>query len=327
MSSTAFTGRLLASSIRTTLSRLRRGPRHPGWSWGFEVVIETLRRHSAALARLSWVEQRAGWGALVQPPTPEVRGVRRELCEIAGLPAAWFTPPGQPQGTVLYLHGGSFIYGSIDTHSETIARLARSSAARVLAIDYRLAPEHLFPAAIEDVLSAYRALRASGHERVVIAGDSAGGNLAAVATVALRDAGDPPAGAVLLSPWVDLAARDGSLLTNAAYDWAEPSCFESWARCYLGDHDPSDPRASPLRADLAGLPPLFVVVGTAEMLLDQVRAFVDKAHRASVEVEVFEHEGMVHNGISLAPMFERCREVERRAGAFIARCLASSDAG
>jgi monoterpene epsilon-lactone hydrolase len=303
---------------------MRRGPRHPGWLWGFEVVAETLKRHSAALAARSWVEQRAGWRALAQPLTAEVRDVRREPCEIAGLPAAWFTPPGQIRGTVLYLHGGSFIYGSVDTHAETIARLARSSSARVLALDYRLAPEHPFPAAIDDALSVYRALRASGHARVVIAGDSAGGNLAAVTTIALRDEGDPPAGAVLLSPWVDLAARGGSLASNAAYDWAEPDYFDAWARCYLGDHDPSDPRASPLRANLVGLPPLFVVVGTAEMLLDQVRAFADKARRASVEVEVFEDEGMVHNGISLAPMFERCREVERRAGAFLARCLASS---
>jgi monoterpene epsilon-lactone hydrolase len=321
MSSLAFAGRLLASSLETTLRRLRSGPRRPGWSWGFEVVTTTLKKHGAALARRSWTEQRAGWGALAQPLTPEVRDVRREPCEIAGRSAAWFTPPGQPRGTVLYLHGGSFIYGSIDTHAETIARLARRSTARVLAIDYRLAPEHPFPAAIDDALVAYRTLRASGHERIVIAGDSAGGNLAAVTALALRDEGDPPAGVVLLSPWVDLTSHGGSLLTNSAYDWAEPGDFDAWSRCYLGGHDPGDPRASPLRADLAGLPPLFIVVGTAEMLLDQVRAFADKARRASVEVELFEEEGMVHNGISLAPLFERCREVERRAGAFIARRL------
>lgn len=322
MASPAFAGRLLTSAFGTTLHRLSKGPRHPTWSWGLEVVVTTLKKHGGALSRLPWQGQRAGWGALAQPLSPEVRDVRREPCELAGLPAAWFTPSGHPRGTVLYLHGGSFIYGSIDTHAETIARLAKASGARVLAIDYRLAPEHPFPAGIDDALSAYRALRASGHDRIVIAGDSAGGNLTAAASVALRDAGETPAGAVLLSPWVDLTAQGGSLVENAAYDWAEPADFDAWARCYLGEHDRRDPRASPLFADLAGLPPLFIVVGTAEMLLDQVRSFADKARRASVEVDLFEDEGMVHNGISLAPLFERCREVERRAGAFIARRFA-----
>lgn len=313
MASIAFVGNLVKSAVAATT---RGGRRRPGWSWGFEVIATAMKARAAAIARHDWPTQRRLWAAMTAPPGPIFRKITREKTEIAGMKAEWFVPK-DPRNVVLFFHGGSFIYGSIATHAETIARIAIAAEARTLAIEYRLAPEHPFPAAIDDALAAYRALRSQGFERIVLAGDSAGGNLAAAATIALRDAGDPPRAAVLLSPWIDLGARGGSLETNAAFDWAESIDFVRWAECYLAGASADDPRASPIRAGLAGLPPLFVTVGTAEMLLDQVRAFVDRARSAGTRVDLFEDPDMIHDGIAFAGVFERCREVERRIAAFV----------
>jgi len=315
MASLAFAGNLLSSAVKTTARRFSRRLR-PTWSWGFEVVAMAMKARAAVIEKHDWADQRRMWGAMTAPPGPIFREVTRERVELAGMKAEWFVPKA-PESVVLYIHGGSFIYGSIATHAEMVARVAVAAKARVVVFEYRLAPEHPFPAAFDDVLAAYRALRAQGHERIILAGDSAGGNLAAALAIALRDAGDPPAAAVLLSPWVDLAARGGSLETNAAFDYAETGTFERWAECYLASASADDPRASPLRADLSNLPPLFVVVGTAEMLLDQVRAFADKARAAGTRVELFEDPDMIHNGLAFAGLFARCREVERRIGAFV----------
>lgn len=309
----------MRSAAAVSARRRSRGPLRPTWSWGFEVVADAMKTHAAHIGQHDWATQRRLWDAQ-SAPSPVFREVTREPTQIAGLRGEWFLPKNAaPKAVVLYLHGGSFIYGSMKTHGEAIARIALASSARVFAADYRLAPEHPFPAQLDDALAAYRALRAQGHERIVIAGDSAGGNLAIVTSLALVEAGDPPAGAVLLSPWVDLTARGGSLESNAPCDYAAPENFPRWAATYLSGAEADDPRASPIFADLSKLPPSLVVIGTAEMLLDQVRAFVDRARAAGAGVEVFEDPDMIHDGIVFAGLFARCREVERRVGAFVKR--------
>ncbi len=325
MSTVRFLGELAVSSIGVTARRTALGRARPSWSWGFEVVADALKKRSAAIAPLDWTAQRAAWAALSRPG-PIVRRVRREDLEIGGLRAAWFSPRegATSASVVLYLHGGSYIYGSIDTHLETIARVALATSGRVLAVDYRLAPEHPFPAALDDAVAVHRWLvEREPPGKVVLAGDSAGGGLALAALVALRDAGAPrPAGAVLISPWVDLAARGGTLESNAAWDWAEPEDFVRWADTYLAGASPRDPRASPTYADLAGLPPLLILLGGAEMLRDQVTELASRARAAGTRVDLEIEPDMIHNGPSFAGLFARCRAAYDRIGAFVAEVTA-----
>jgi acetyl esterase/lipase len=316
MASIAFLGELLAASVVVTIARSRRGPLRASWSWSFELIARALKHRAAAISRLDWQSQRAAWSAM-NGPAPILRMVKREALELASMRAEWFEPKEGASATsvVLYFHGGSFIYGSIETHRETLAHLALATGGRVLAIDYRLAPEHPFPAALEDCLRAYRALRESGIEasRIVVAGDSAGGNLA----LQVAKADDPPAAAILFSPWADLSASGGTLETNAPYDYAEPDDFVRWAACYLAGADPRDPRASPLYHDFAGFPPLFVSVGTAEMIHDQVTALVRRARAAGVRVELYEHPDGIHNHQVFAGLFPECGAVFEKIGVFV----------
>jgi acetyl esterase/lipase len=199
---------------------------------------------------------------------------------------------------LLYLHGGWFVVGSIESHRKMVARIAAAAGCRALIIDYRLAPEHQFPAALEDSLSAYRWLLAEGYrpDRTVIAGDSAGGGLTASTLVSLRDMGDPmPAAAVMLSPMTDLLLLGDSVKTKAKED---PFVNETWCRkcigMYLGGTDPKEPLASPLYADLKGLPPILIQVGSREILLDDSVRFADHARQDGVSVELDVWDGMFH---------------------------------
>jgi epsilon-lactone hydrolase len=319
---------LVWASLFSTLATRFRGERaRAGWSFGFEVVARALKANAARVSLLDWPAQRVAWEAMVRP-SPILKQLRFEKASLGGVAGEWFIPRGASEGgpVVLYFHGGSFIYGSIaSTHRELIAREAVAAGARTFAVDYRLAPEHPFPAAIDDALAAYRGLLHAGVEpsRVVVAGESAGGNLALVTLLRARDAGVPlPAGAVLACPWVDLTARGGSLTENARFDWAEPRDFERWAETYLAGHDARDPLASPSHADLRGLPPLLVQVGSAEMLLDQVEALTRRARASGVAVEHRVHADMVHNWHVLASVFRSGRDAIDEIGAFVRRVTA-----
>lgn len=191
--------------------------------------------------------------------------------------------------TILYLHGGGYYFCSPRTHRAVSFGLATRTGARVFSLDYRLAPEHRFPAALDDAIAAYRRLIAAGAlpQTVVMAGDSAGGGLALAALVALRDAGDPlPAGALLFSPWTDLAATGASISAN---DGADPmfsgASIARAAKLYLGDTAATHPYASPLYADMQKLPPLFIQAGSTEVLLDDARRVAARATQAGVAVE------------------------------------------
>jgi epsilon-lactone hydrolase len=235
---------LLASVFATAAARRRRGPLLPSWSFGFEVITRAQKRFNASLAPLPPLEQRRLWGALkARSPALDAVNVREQT--LAGVRTFWFEPKrGASSTVVLYLHGGSFIYGSERSHGDLAARLALATGARVAFPIYRLAPEHPFPEAADDVRRVFDALAgAVGAGRVIVAGDSAGGNLALTLVLALRDAGRAlPRAVVPISPWVDLAARGGSLDKNQPYDWAEPEQFESWARTYLArGEDPKRP--------------------------------------------------------------------------------------
>ena len=224
--------------------------------------------------------------------------VQQEPADPGGVPGVWFTPPdARPDRAVLYLHGGGYMVGSVATHRSLIARIARASGVRCLAIDYRLAPLHPFPAAVEDACTAYRWLLAQGlgAARLVLAGDSAGGGLALGSLVALRDAGDPlPAAGVCLSPLTDLEVSGDSARGGADDPMVTRDGVAMMAEAYLQGADARDPRASPLHADFAGFPPLLIQVGTREVLLDDATRVAARARAAGVRVTLEKGEGLTH---------------------------------
>jgi epsilon-lactone hydrolase len=227
---------------------------------------------------------------------------------------------------ILYLHGGGYIAMSPTTHRSVTSRLAGLSEASLFALDYRLAPEHPFPAALHDALATWHALIAAGRpaSRIVVAGDSAGGGLALALLIALRDAGeDLPAGAVLFSPWTDLAATGESVVTN---NTADPLFFGVWiapmAQFYLGATPANDPLASPLYADLSGLPPLLIQVGDTEILLDDSRRLSEKAQQAGVDVTLQIWPDVPHGWQIFAPILPEARAALRDASVFIRARLA-----
>jgi len=267
--------------------RLARGPARPGWTLRTELVATSLRAvvmHSKRRG-VHWL--RAAQAA-VPSPSASARRVRFEPLAAGGVPALWCLPPDpHPRRTIVYLHGGGYVIGSPHTHRDLLARLALGAGARVLGVDYRLAPEHRFPAAHDDCLAATRfALADAGDPAAcAIAGDSAGAALAVATLCGLRDAGEAlPAAAALLCPWADPHAAGGSMDANADADFGDRELLLGWIEAYAPGEIARDPRITLLGADLAGLPPLLVQAGGAEILLDQIEAFVARARAAGVEV-------------------------------------------
>lgn len=234
-------------------------------------------------------------------------------------------PGADPEAALLYLHGGAFIAGSAHGYRSLAAELARAGGLTSWSVDYRLAPEHPFPAAVDDCVAAYRALLARGlaPSRIVLAGDSAGGGLVLSTLLALRDAGDPlPAAAILLSPFANLAC-DGATYESKIDE--DPTLtvagLVAGAAHYLGANDPCDGLASPAHADLAGLPPLLIQVGSAEILLDDAVRVAASAGAAGtfVRLDVWPH--MPHVFPAFAFMLEAGRLALQDAGQFIMQSL------
>jgi monoterpene epsilon-lactone hydrolase len=273
------------------------------------------------------------------PETPEVAEVRArfekmgeflggapdgkcEKVDAGGVPAEWVTAPGcDPARAVLYLHGGGYVIGSINTHRRLAYDISAASGARVLVIEYRLAPEHPFPAAIEDAAKAWRWLLQQGFaaSRLAIAGDSAGGGLTLATLVNLRDQKlGLPACAVAISPWVDLEGVGTSITARAAQDPMVQKDGLLWmAGLYLNGKDAKTPLAAPLHADLKGLPPILVQVGTAETLLDDATRIAEKLHAAGVDVRLAIWPNMLHVFPLFAPILSEGRDGCLEIGSFI----------
>ena len=212
-----------------------------------------------------------------------------------GLRGEWIGSGDGP--VVVYLHGGGYCIGSLGSHRAMLTHLAAAIGGRILAVDYRLAPEHQFPAAIDDAVAAFRMVTAEHDPRgVVIAGDSAGGGLTVATLIALRDAGDAlPAAGVCLSPWADLTQSGATITSKADVDpMVRAEDLDRWAAAYAGATDPGLPALSPVFGDLTGLPPLHIEVGTAEVLLDDARRLASRARDAGVDVTTFEGEDLIH---------------------------------
>jgi epsilon-lactone hydrolase len=215
-----------------------------------------------------------------------------------GLRGEWVEWTTDPQSTIYYLHGGGYITCSPATHRPLTLALSRAAKARVFALDYRLAPEHRFPAAVEDAVNGYLWLIKNGvaPDRIVVGGDSAGGGLTMAMLVALRDAGEKlPCAAFCLSPWTDLEGTGQSLITNDHCDsMFYGESIRKVAPIYLGSRPATDPLASPIYADLSGLPPLLVYASSSEVLLDDSVRLAERAKRYGVDVDLRVWEDMPH---------------------------------
>jgi acetyl esterase/lipase len=279
-----------------------------------KTVQELLR--GADLEGLTIAERRKATASVASVPPA---GTVVEPVAANGVPAEWVTAAGVGDGrALLYLHGGAYQIGSPATLRHLVALLSGVAQARALSLDYRLAPEHPFPAAVDDAAAAYRWLVAEGTDpaRIAVAGDSAGGGLALGTLVALRDAGEPmPAAAVLLSPWTDLALTGESLRTRAAVDMmVKPGSMHQTAAAYLAGEDPRHPYASPLYADLRGLPPLLIQVGDAEIILDDSTRVAARAREAGVDVTLEVWDEMPHVFHAFAGLLPESDQAIERIG-------------
>ena len=245
-----------------------------------------------------------------------------EKVDAGGVPAEWVSAPGCDTGrAILYLHGGGYAIGSLNTHRRLAYDISAASAAKVLLIDYRLAPEHPFPAAVDDAAAAWRWLLQQGFpaSRLAIAGDSAGGGLTIATLVNLRDKKLLlPACAVALSPWVDLEGLGNSITTRAAQDPMVQKDGLMWmAKMYLAGQDPKTPLAAPLHADLKDLPPVLIQVGSAETLLDDAIRVAEKMHAAGVDARLAIWPNMLHVFPLFAPILSEGRDGCIEIGNFI----------
>jgi len=305
------------------------GPRRPTWTLELETVAEVLRRSANLSTVLPLQIQRR----VIDPPRPVTKPMREvdmKPVDAGGVSAEWFSQPASDRSRViLYLHGGGYSTGSINSHRDFLARLCIASGMRVLAADYRLAPEHPFPAQLEDSHRVYRWLieELGIHpEHIVIGGESAGAGLTLSTLVSLRDAGLPlPAGGVLVSGWFDLDSRSTSMQFNSHYDFVTRIGIRTMAKRFAPRSEHSNPLVSPVHADMSGLPALLIQVGAAETLLDDNLRVAEAARSAGVEVKLEVWPDMIHAWHVFAPMLEEGRRAIARIGEFVKERTALAD--
>lgn len=240
--------------------------------------------------------------------------------------AEWITPKGAPnEKVILYIHGGGFISGSCLTHRMHVSKFVLGSRIKALLFDYRLAPEHPYPAAVNDCVAAYLWLLEQGYlpSDIVLCGESAGGTLTLATLVALKDQGIPlPGGGVSISPVTDLTCSANSFTTNFKNDIAPLNSWSVWTGYYIGDNDPGLPWLSPLKADLKGLPPVLLCVGSSEIHLDDTVNFAKKAKEQGTRATLMVWEGMVHAFPIMSPLFPEAKKAMGDICLFIRERLA-----
>jgi epsilon-lactone hydrolase len=263
---------------------------------------------------------RQDWDALFESPVIDT-AISPVLA--GGVDSVWIAAEGaESDRTLLYLHGGGYKLGSTRSHRDLMTRISAAARCRVLGVNYRLAPEHVFPAPVDDAFAAYQWLLSQGVApgRIAVAGDSAGGGLAAALLLNLREYRIPmPAAAVMLSAWTDLTAQSQSYQTRAELDPIhQRGMILGTARTYLGPRgDPEHPLASPLFGALQGLPPLLLQVGERETVLDDSTRFADKARAAGVAVQLEVYENMIHVFQQFAADLPEARRAIESIGRFL----------
>jgi acetyl esterase/lipase len=323
---------LCHSALAVCVRRTFKGPRRPDWNWAVELGTEGLKAQlAAAFAIPDVTEARRYLDAVVLKSTA--------LAEVSIAPSStsirgsWFVPKREgPRATMLYLHGGGYSFYS-KGHASLIALITVAAQSRTFALDYRLAPESRFPAQLEDAFQAYRWLLDSGVSAndLVIAGDSAGGNLTLALLLAVRDAKLPlPALAVVLSPATDFDLGGGpmedgtSLCDNEPWDWIDRRMLGHWADWFCSPDQRRDPLVSPIYADLRGLPPIYIQAGGAEILYDSIQAFADCARKQGANVVRETWPTMNHDFQMFGYHAPQSKEALRRIGEVVAANLRQS---
>jgi acetyl esterase/lipase len=288
----------------------------PSWSDTTETLAMILHHYSKRAVHLPLEIQRD----ILRRASGVDDSLELEHVDVGSLKGAWFAPPqSQPERVILYLHGGGYALGSIDSHRDLVTRLSIAAGARALAVEYRLAPEHRFPAQLDDAVRTYRWLLDQGiaPERIVIGGDSAGGGLTMSTLLRLREEREAlPAGAFLISPWVDLEAG-GATFDNEPFDYLNRRVLRAYARRFVEPHELRHPLAAPLHAELGGLPPILIHAGGAEVLLDDARRLATRIEAAGGAVELEVWEDMIHAWHVFAAFLEPGREAIERLGHWV----------
>jgi monoterpene epsilon-lactone hydrolase len=249
-------------------------------------------------------------------------GVAIENFEIAGLPAQWISlPVTKPEKIIFHLHGGGYVTSAIDAYQMMGISMAQTLGRKVLLPEYRRAPEHPFPAALEDALAAYRWLLGQGYKPVdiLMSGDSAGGGLCLAVVQALRAAGEPlPAALLVMSPWTDLTFQGQSHASRAKAEVIlKTDLLREWAAFYFGKENPANPLISPVYADFHGFPPLLIQVGSQEILLDDARMLAERANAHGVSVTLKVWDGMWHVWQALGDLIPETRQAFEEVGRFL----------
>lgn len=288
-----------------------------------EKLIETLRSRP----KVTEVGERRKAIDAFAKAFPPAADVTIEKLTIGGVTAEKSRTPGDDgSAAILYVHGGGYVIGSLDSHRHLVTEAGRAAGVPVYALDYRLAPEHPFPAPVEDTVVAYRHLLAQGIApgKIAVAGDSAGGGLVVAALVAFREAGLPqPSCGWTISPWIDLEALGGTMTSNAASDpTVQKDTIQEMARLYLGGANPRSPSAAPLYADLRGIAPLLIQVGGIETLLDDSIRLAGRAAAAGVPVRLDVWPGMPHIWHIFHPILTAGRQAIAQGGAFVKEAMA-----
>ena len=286
----------------------------------FRALVRQGNRSTRKLSLEQRREQMDRLAAIARLP----KGTVISPLDAPGLSGEWVrVPQSRADRVILYLHGGAFCMGSPTSHRNLVAWMCASAGARALSLAYPLAPEHPFPAALEHTRAAYRYLRSRGvaPQRIAFAGDSAGGNLVLASLVMLRDAGETlPAAAVCISPPTDLTGASESLVSRAHLDpMVKLESVAPLCTAYVGDARPDDPLVSPLAADLRGLPPLLIHVGSHEILFDDSMRFARKAIEAGVDVRLEIGKELWHVWHAAAPYVPESTKAIRRIGEFLRR--------
>lgn len=300
-----YTFELLYAVIDSIFKRILRGAKRPTWWLTTELSRKTMRRT---------IDHSLGWGtewyrsvqALSAKAFKNDKDIFSSKKNIDGLPIEWFGKSlNKTKTTILYFHGGGYVYGSTDTHRQFLNRIVKKTEIDLYSVDYRLAPEFPFPTAVDDAVKAYNWLIQTQNyntENIILMGDSAGATLCIdILLNAKKEGSKMPKTAVLISPWVEPMAEGGSIDANDEYDIGGHPFLLDCAEKYLQGQDHKNPLVTPIHADLSGLPPMLIQVGTAEVLLTQVQNFATKAKADNVGITYTEYEDMFHTSIISNP--------------------------
>jgi epsilon-lactone hydrolase len=314
---------LCRSIIGASARRMLKGPRRPGWNWLAEVATRMLKRQVGTAMKMRDVNESRRYLDSMMITSPALSEINIRHIVRPKFRGSWFSEKqlsnenAEPQVTVLYLHGGGYSFYP-QAYADFIAQITLAAKSRTFALDYRLAPEHRFPAQLEDALHAYRWLLESGtdSETLVIAGDSAGGNLALALLLAARDSNEPlPSLAVVLSPPTNFEI---DLFPNQEFDWITEPALLCWRDWFCDPAQRRDPLVSPLRADLRGLPPIYIQAGCCEILYESIREFADHASARGADVILEGWEDMTHDFQIFGRDVSQSADALRRIGEVIA---------